>query len=147
MERKKVSRNAPCPCGSGKKFKNCCLKKGIDYAEGEGGETYKSVRVPPEVRQILEEQRQEFVRKYGREPGPGDPIFFDMPPQEHLEAEIVEGMKKVGVHPANIYAFEKTGLIVTESNRNVFSDGDLAEWDTAIDEYLRQHGDPEGGEN
>ena len=24
---KQVGRNAPCPCGSGKKFKNCCLKK------------------------------------------------------------------------------------------------------------------------
>lgn len=23
----KVSRNAPCPCGSGKKHKNCCLGK------------------------------------------------------------------------------------------------------------------------
>ena len=23
---RKVSRNAPCPCGSGKKFKKCCLK-------------------------------------------------------------------------------------------------------------------------
>ena len=22
----KVGRNDPCPCGSGKKYKNCCLK-------------------------------------------------------------------------------------------------------------------------
>ncbi|MHB1033616.1 MAG: SEC-C metal-binding domain-containing protein [Pirellulales bacterium] len=27
MIRKKLSRNAPCPCGSGKKSKKCCLKK------------------------------------------------------------------------------------------------------------------------
>jgi len=25
----KASRNAPCPCGSGKKFKNCCMRKQI----------------------------------------------------------------------------------------------------------------------
>jgi preprotein translocase subunit SecA len=25
---KKVGRNEPCPCGSGKKFKNCCMRKG-----------------------------------------------------------------------------------------------------------------------
>lgn len=25
---KKVGRNDPCPCGSGKKYKNCCLKSG-----------------------------------------------------------------------------------------------------------------------
>lgn len=24
---KEVGRNAPCPCGSGKKYKKCCLKK------------------------------------------------------------------------------------------------------------------------
>ena len=24
----RVGRNAPCPCGSGKKFKNCCMRKG-----------------------------------------------------------------------------------------------------------------------
>jgi len=29
--KKKVGRNDPCPCGSGKKYKKCCLPKGIDY--------------------------------------------------------------------------------------------------------------------
>lgn len=29
---KKVGRNDPCPCGSGKKFKNCCLGNS-DYNE------------------------------------------------------------------------------------------------------------------
>ena len=24
----RVGRNDPCPCGSGKKYKNCCLRKG-----------------------------------------------------------------------------------------------------------------------
>ncbi|RQW06388.1 hypothetical protein EH223_02390, partial [candidate division KSB1 bacterium] len=24
---KTIGRNAPCPCGSGKKYKNCCLNK------------------------------------------------------------------------------------------------------------------------
>jgi preprotein translocase subunit SecA len=28
---KKVGRNDPCPCGSGKKYKKCCLLKGIEY--------------------------------------------------------------------------------------------------------------------
>jgi len=28
---KKIGRNDPCPCGSGKKYKNCCLKKGNDW--------------------------------------------------------------------------------------------------------------------
>lgn len=28
-EGKKIGRNEPCPCGSGKKFKQCCMGKGI----------------------------------------------------------------------------------------------------------------------
>ena len=27
VKAKKIGRNDPCPCGSGKKYKNCCLKK------------------------------------------------------------------------------------------------------------------------
>jgi hypothetical protein len=33
---RKHSRNAPCPCGSGKKYKNCCWDKGIDDNLGPG---------------------------------------------------------------------------------------------------------------
>ena len=29
--KRKVGRNEPCPCGSGKKYKKCCLPKGIEY--------------------------------------------------------------------------------------------------------------------
>jgi hypothetical protein len=29
---KSVGPNAPCPCGSGKKFKKCCMYKGITRA-------------------------------------------------------------------------------------------------------------------
>ena len=27
-DNKKIGRNEPCPCGSGKKYKNCCLSSG-----------------------------------------------------------------------------------------------------------------------
>ena len=29
MAKAKIGRNAPCPCGSGKKFKNCCLPRAV----------------------------------------------------------------------------------------------------------------------
>ncbi len=29
-----VGRNAPCPCGSGKKYKNCCAHKGETASVG-----------------------------------------------------------------------------------------------------------------
>jgi hypothetical protein len=30
MSRKKLSRNAPCPCGSGRKYKHCCYGKSVE---------------------------------------------------------------------------------------------------------------------
>ena len=29
QKKKKVGRNDPCPCGSGKKYKNCCLRENV----------------------------------------------------------------------------------------------------------------------
>ncbi len=33
MTARKFARNDPCPCGSGKKFKHCCISKDIDWEE------------------------------------------------------------------------------------------------------------------
>jgi len=40
---------------------------------------------------------------------------------------MLEAMKQAGLDPAIIYAFEKTGLIVTESNEHLVSKEDRAE--------------------
>jgi hypothetical protein len=76
--------------------------------------------MPPEVREALEQLRQAFVARHGREPEPGDPLFPRL-------------------DPAYIFAFEKTGLLVTEQNQHLIPDEDLAEWDAAIEEYERKH--------
>jgi len=52
-------------------------------------------------------------------------------------------MKKAGLDPAIIYAFEKTGLIVTEANERLISDKDRAEWEAAVREYRAKQGDSE----
>jgi hypothetical protein len=144
MARKKVSRNAPCPCGSGKKYKKCCWGKGFDWEEDEGGTLYKSVPMSPEMADILAQQRQRFIDKHGREPGPDDPVFFDLPHPEHLEHMMVEDMKAAGLDPALIYAFEKTGRLVTEQNQHLLPESALDEWQAAIEEYEARHRQPKG---
>ena len=141
MPRKKLSRNAPCPCGSGKKYKHCCHGKDFEYLVDEDGTIFKSIPMSDEMGEVIAEQKQHFLEKFGREPGPGDNLFFDMPPVEHAEHFIVESMKKAGVDPAIIYAFEKTGLLVTEVNEHFISDVDLAAWEAAVLEYRAKHGD------
>ena len=63
-----------------------------------------------------------------------------LPHPERLEAMMVEGMKAAGLDPAFIYAFEQTGLLVTEQNQHLILEKDLAEWGAAIGEYERKHG-------
>jgi len=57
----------------------------------EDGTIFKSIPVPDELVEVIEEQRQKFIEKYGREPGPDDRLFFDAPPLEHAEHFMVEG--------------------------------------------------------
>jgi hypothetical protein len=48
---------------------------------------------------------------------------------------LVEDMRAAGLDPALIYAFGKTGLLVTKQNQHLIPDEDLAERDAAIEEY------------
>jgi SEC-C motif len=47
MAGKKISRNEPCPCGSGKKFKHCCINKGLDWQARQAGGLRKKLPLPP----------------------------------------------------------------------------------------------------
>jgi len=137
---KKISRNDPCPCGSGKKFKKCCIDKDFDWLEDADGNIFKSIPMSGDMVDVLQNQRAAFVENYGREPGPDDPVFPDMPHPEHLEHEMVEMMKRANIDPAKIYAFEKTGRLVTEENQDILTEADLMEWEAAIDEYEERFG-------
>jgi hypothetical protein len=139
VTRKPFSRNSPCPCGSGKKYKQCCLKKGIAFTEDDAGTVRQSIPMTGDVAEVLRVQRQKFVERFGREPGPDDPVFFDLPHPEHVEAIMVADMQAAGIDPALIYAFERTGRLVTADNQHLIPERDLAEWDAAIREYEEKH--------
>ncbi|MCC7085608.1 MAG: SEC-C domain-containing protein [Pirellulales bacterium] len=128
----------PCPCGSGKKYKHCCIRKGFDWMEAEDGEIFQSFQLSDETTAALEELRQAQIDRLGYEP---EYIFEGAPPLELIEHWTVEAMKKGGVEPALIYAYEKTnGLMLNEHNQNMVPDSDIAEWEAAIDEYERTTG-------
>lgn len=135
---KRISRNAPCPCGSGKKYKHCCIRKDFDWVEMDDGRVGRQVPLSDEVLDVLEGLRRSQISRYGREQ---DRIFEGAPPLEILEHWTVEAMKKAAVEPALIYAFEKTnGLLLNEHNENKVPDTDIAEWEAAIDQYESETG-------
>ena len=44
-------------------------------------------------------------------------------------------MVNANIDPAYIYAYKRTGLLVTSENRNLLTDEDLREWNEALAEY------------
>jgi len=58
-----------------------------------------------------------------------------------VRAATVEAMQAAGIRPALIYAYKRTGLIVTGENRRLMSAADLDEWEDAIAEFQEQDGE------
>jgi hypothetical protein len=98
----------------------------------------------PELREGLAHQLEAFREKFGREPGPEDPLFFDpnkdepTPMSENetdaMAAELVEAMVKIG-RPEFSYAYAKSGYLVSEENLDLIPDEGVRAWNGAIKEW------------
>ncbi len=96
----------------------------------------------PELASALEMQQEAFRQKFGRDPGPDDPVFFDPDadtPQpldaDEVDRQIIDAMAKAEMDPSYIYAYHKTGLLVTDENLRSLSVQDVDEWMSAVKEY------------
>jgi hypothetical protein len=103
-----------------------------------------------QMQEAIGSQLRLFREKFGREPGPDDPVFFDPDsdtPQvcgpeaaDRVEDRMIEAMSAAGIRPEVIYAFRKTGRIVTEDNWRLLSEADRKEWTDAVKEYFTRAG-------
>jgi len=69
----------------------------------------KQVKMDPELARAMKNQLRAFKKKFGREPGPNDPVFFDPDvdtpqpiPIEKLRATVIEAAKKAGLDPDRV---------------------------------------------
>jgi hypothetical protein len=105
----------------------------------------KSVPLVPETKDVLEKQSAAFRKKFGREPSGDDPIFFDPDADEprplseaqidQYQSGIIQAMQTANIPGELIYAFQKTGRLVTEDTMPLLTDEELEEWNKAIAEY------------
>jgi Fe-S-cluster containining protein len=59
-----IGRNDPCPCGSGKKYKNCCLAIRNQPLNNKPGPDYFNLHKLVAYRGAIGRRRQEFCRNY-----------------------------------------------------------------------------------
>ena len=95
------------------KYKRCCFQKGFTYQlDDQTGDVIRAVPLNHEARTefeaAMEVQRQKFVAKFGREPGPDDPILFDVD-EDKVREDTADAMRAAGIAPALIYAYESRG--------------------------------------
>jgi hypothetical protein len=103
------------------------------------GDTYRVVRFPPDVRDALQQQLEAFKAKFGREPGPNDPVFFDpskdQPTPIDMEVDVLAAMSAANLPPEFAYAYKKTGLLGLREDKSSWPADRVKEWNAAIDEY------------
>lgn len=107
--------------------------------------TIKRIPIPPALQRELDADRQEFIAKFGREPMPSDPLIWDPDSdtpvpisEEKLTAIMVAGMREAGIPYELIYAFEKTGRIMTADNMHLMAKQDRRDFTRAVKEGLRR---------
>jgi hypothetical protein len=106
----------------------------------------KSIPLPPEIIHALEQQRESFRKKFGRDPLPHEPVLFDPDASEprpmaldQIQTIMIAALENADIPPAIIHAYKKTGFLVTENNQHRLTKAELREWQEAIDEYYQQH--------
>jgi len=99
----------------------------------------------PEMERLFEEQAAAFREKFGRDPVPGDPIFFDPDSDtpkrldsEEMMVETIVAMRMAGLPPQFEYAYRKTGLLGLLEDKGGWPKEHIEEWDAAIDQYFEQ---------
>ena len=103
----------------------------------------------------IRDQMRAFRKKFGRDPGPDDSVFFDpdapgdQPVQiseEALRDGTLAAMKQAGTPPEIVYVYRKTGLLLIGGNDVTYPPDRVAERQAAIDEYYRLEGEGRGGQ-
>lgn len=99
-------------------------------------------------RNILEKQVAAFEKKFGRRPGPNDPVFFDPDADEpsplsakKVDKHIIAAMQTAGTPPEIVYAYKKTGMLLLDKLKPTYPATAVAEWDAAVDEYFAMESD------
>jgi len=151
MEKEEIKGSELCPCRSGKQYKKCCKKKAFKFVRDNKGEIYKRLPTTGELPDFIQREVGTSSRKelWSKTLGIDattmkDAQFIDIPylPEAKVSPEgldIIEIMQKANIPPELIYAYQRTGLIVTEQNKRFLPDIELQEFYNAVDEYIKKY--------
>lgn len=134
---KRISRNAPCPCGSERKYKHCCLAKGIEWGYDEEGFPVRTIPITDQTAEALQAHVQRLERDKGGPLAPDDLLFPELAEasEEAVREQLVAAMRDADLDPALVYAFQQTGMLLSEETLAQVPEGDRQAWLQAIREF------------
>ena len=117
------------------------------YFKRRKNRQFKSIPMTAELQAVVDDLMKEFRLKFGRDPQPDEPLFFNPDadtPQfmsssqiDDLTRGMLEIMASVGTPPHLMYATKKTGRIVTQDNWHLLDEEEQQEWKGAVEEYCQ----------
>lgn len=111
--RQSVGRNDPCPCGSGRKFKKCCLAM-------QNGSYVRDPSKLPKPKELDDASVQTVAGA-------------TTPPSNKNATAIA--MLNAKVSPRIVWAYLETGIYMTQANKHVHPPETVAKWETALTDY------------
>ena len=102
-----------------------------------------------ELAEALRDQRERFRDKFGRDPGPDDPLFFDPDADEPLPADPDKMMTEfIASLPddtpprgrAMMETWAEVGFVITDENQHTFSAAEVELWSRALERRYEAHG-------
>lgn len=141
------SLNEKCPCGSRRKYENCCHKRGIQWKLNEKGQPTQIIPLSKELVEEFKSLQEKFKRTFERDYEADDKVFSSLEylyPGEDLKNLTIKMLFQADVHPEHIYAYIKTDIIITKENHHRAPLSKLKKWNKAVLEYRekKKYGDP-----
>lgn len=133
--KRKLPGNNYCPCGSQVKYKKCCQTKGIDYFLKRNGKIVREAPMTPERRAAFEAEKLRFQQEHGRRPTEEEESVMRYSEFEEIDSVIEKELIAMGASPETIYAYERTGILITRENEHQFPPDEIKRWAEAIQEY------------
>ncbi len=129
-----IPEEANCPCGSEKKYKNCCLKSDIIYLEDEDGKIYQEIQITDKIDEILLQKNAEYKLMYGRVPSEKEIISL---------GEIINNFHRINrkikyempEQVDKMYAYFETGILLTEENIKNYPELEINKFKDKVREY------------
>jgi len=97
------SRNSPCPCGSGIKFKKCCINNGLNPASTANLYSVANQIIPtalglPEENSSQFQALEDWANTYLSSINPEHPLFF--PLSDHLitHGQLIDLAAQLNIH-------------------------------------------------